>query len=113
MPTKDETAQLLADAHFRLDQGITRIFRIVERDEGNPERPVKLLEVNPLTPEVGISPVGMTADAARGVFYSSVVVEISPAEFDQLRRGELRLPHGWTVGSELLPHSPAAAGSPS
>jgi hypothetical protein len=105
MPTKNETAQLLAEAHFRLDQGITRIFRINEPDESNNLRPVKLLEVNPMTTEIGISPVGMTADPAHGVFHSSVVVELSPREFDQLQRGELTLPHGWRLGEELFPHA--------
>lgn len=108
MPTKDETARLLADAHFRLDQGITRIFRIVEPDETTSLRPVKLLKISPLTTEVGISPVGMTADPSRGVFYSSVVVEITPDEFDRLQRGELKLPHDWTLGDELFPHAATA-----
>ena len=108
MPTKDETAQLLADAHFRLDQGITRIFRIVEPNEANDLRPVKLLEVNPMTTEVGISPVGLTADPARGVFYSVVVIEISPNEFERLQRGQLMLPHDWQLGPELFPHASAA-----
>jgi hypothetical protein len=107
MPTKDETAQLLADAHFRLDQGISRIFRIVEPDESNDLRPVKLLEVSYMTTEVGISPVGMTADPARGVFHASVVIEISPNELDRLQRGELELPHNWTLGAELFPHASA------
>jgi hypothetical protein len=106
MPTKDETARLLADAHFRLDQGITRIFRVVEADESDSSRPVKLLEVNPMTTEVGISPVGMTADPRRGVFHSSVVIEISPDEFECLQRGELKLPDNWRVGEELFPHEP-------
>lgn len=108
MPTKDETAQLLADAHFRLDQGITRIFRIVESDESNVARPVKLLEVSQMTTEVGMSPVGMSADPARGVLYPLVVVEISPDEFDCLRQGDLKLPHGWQLREELFPHTPAA-----
>lgn len=107
MPTKDDTAQLLADAHFRLDQGITRIFRIVERDESSNLRPVKLLEVNPMTTEAGIQPIGMTADPARKVFHSSIVVEISPEEFERLHRGELQLPHDWQIGDELFPHASA------
>ena len=104
MSTKDETARTLAEAQFRLDQGITRIFRIVEADESNGSRPVKLLEVNPMTTEVGISPVGMTADHARGVFHSVVVVEITPDEFERLQRGELKLPADWKLGEELFPH---------
>ncbi len=108
MPTKDETAQVLADAHFRLDEGIARIFRIVELQEADESRPVKLLEVNPMTTEAGIMPVGMGADPGRGVFHSSVVVEISPEEFDRLERGELHLPRDWERGQELFPSQRAA-----
>lgn len=103
MRTKDETAQSLADAHFRLDQGIVRIFRIIEQNEPNNLRPIKLLEVSPMTSEVGISPVGMTADPARGVSHPSIVIEISPGEFDRLQSEELKLPHDWRLGEELFP----------
>jgi hypothetical protein len=51
MHTKDETAQILSDTHFGLDEGIERIYRVVEEDESNPKKPVKLLEINPLTLE--------------------------------------------------------------
>jgi hypothetical protein len=108
MPDKDETAQRLADAHFRLDQGVSRIIRIVEPDESNNAKPVKLLEVNSMTPEAGILPVAMTADPDRGVPFTSVVVEVTPAEFDRLTRGELRLPHGWQLGNELFPGTRSA-----
>jgi hypothetical protein len=108
MRTKDQTAKLLADAHFRLDEGITRIFRIMEADEGDRLKPVKLLEINPMTAEVGISPVGLSADPGRGIAYPSVIVEISPDEFEQLRRGELNLPHDWRLGEELFPEHRAA-----
>jgi len=107
MRTKGETAQFLADAHFRLDQGITRIFRIIGPDEDNDLTPVKFLEVSPITIEVGIQPVGMGRDSARGVHYASVIVEISPDEFERLKRGELQLPHDWWLGDELFPNTSA------
>lgn len=108
MPTKSDTAQLLADAHFRLDEGITRIFRVLAPEETDGDRlQIKLLEVNPATPEVGIEPVGMSADPARGVYHATVVIEISPGEFERLRRGELALPHDWRVADELFPQAPA------
>jgi len=100
-PTKDETAQLLANAHFRLDGEVSRIFRIRAPDEDRELTPVKLLEVNESTPEVGIRPVGMAADPARGVFYPSIIVEISPRELGYLLGGELRLPPGWELGPEM------------
>ena len=102
MQTKDQTAQLLADAHFQLDQGITRIFRILEGDESNHLKPVKLLEINAMTAEVGISPVGFNAHPARDIDYPSVIVEITPREFERLQHGELKLPHDWRLGEELF-----------
>ena len=103
MRSKDETAQFIADAHFHLNSGIHRILRIVENDEANDSKPIKLLEVNDITPEVGIMPIGLTADPSRGVNYAVTVVEISPGEFERLANGQLTLPHGWTLAEELLP----------
>jgi hypothetical protein len=108
MPTKDETAQSLADSHFALDDGVRRIFRILESDEGNDLRPVKLLEVSATTTEAGISPVGFSADPARNVFYSSVIIEVSPKEIESLQRGKLQLPYDWRLGDELFPRISAA-----
>jgi hypothetical protein len=54
--------------------------------------------------------VGLTADPARGVFHSSVIIEISPGEFDRLQRGELSLPHGWRIEDELFPRLRKADG---
>jgi len=102
MPTKEQTAQALANAHFALDEDLTHIFRVIEPDEINPLRPVKLLEICSSTPEMGISPVGFNADPARGIFHPSVIIEVSPAEYDRLQRGELTLPHKWTISEELF-----------
>ena len=109
MPTKDETAQILAEAHFQLDQGVVRVFRIVEPDEANESRPVKLLEVNRMTTEAGILPIGMGADPSRGVAYGTIIVEITPNEFERLAQGQLQLPNEWRLDQELLPHAAAGA----
>ena len=99
--TKDQVAQRLADAHFRIDRGISRIFRVIGADESAELTPIKLLEVNSDTTEVGIMPIAMTADSSRGVLYPSVIIEISPDEFDRLHNGALSLPKGWQMGPEL------------
>src|SRR5437016_1557087 len=90
--TKDKTAQVLADAHFQLDGAISRIFRIVESNENTNLTPIKLLEINSATTEVGIVPIAMTADPARGIMFRSIIVEISPRELDRIEKGELSLP---------------------
>ena len=112
MPDKNDTAQLLADAHFQMDEAITRIFRVLEPDESDAQGSVKLLEVNPLTAETGVMPIGLPADPSRGIPYPTVIVEVSPGEFERLVSGELRLPRGWTLGHELYEQGswPAATG---
>ncbi len=108
MLSKDQTAQRLVDAHFGLDEGVLRIFRMVEVDESDVGKPIKLLEINDMTPESGILPIAMTADPSHEVYYASVVVEITPHEFERLVAGKLSLPNGWTLGAELFPARRAA-----
>jgi hypothetical protein len=100
-PTKEQTAQMLADAHFQVDPTITRIFRVEAPNESASLVPVKLLEVSSSTPELGISPVGMAADPAHGIFYSSIIIEITPRELERLNNREMSLPHDWRLGAEL------------
>lgn len=102
MRTKAETAQIVADIYFQIDQGTRRVFRVIGGDEANEEKPVRLLEVNDITPEAGIMPLGIPAAPDLDVHYSTIIIEISPGEFERLQRGELVLPHGWKLGEELF-----------
>lgn len=102
MPERDEVARLLADAHREMDPAISRIIRLVTDREGEAREPVKLLEVNPATSPSGILPIAFTADPPR-IPYPSVVVEVTEAEFEQIRDGKLPLPSGWRLGDTLYP----------
>lgn len=99
MSDKDQIARTLADAHRRVEPGIMRIFRITTPSEENPAEPVKLLEVNPATPPSGIVPVAFGASAS--VPFASIVVEVTPDEFEQLRTGSLSLPSPWVIGDSI------------
>jgi len=103
--TKEKTAQALADAHFGSDDGLLRVFRIkvAHAQETSPDEPVKLLEINADTPRNGIVPVHFGADPAHGIAHSSIIVEIGPDEFDELKAKRLPLPEGWTVAEEISP----------
>ena len=35
-----------------------------------------------------------------GIPYASVIVEVTPDEFERIRVQELKLPDGWTIGEE-------------
>src|SRR6266536_2554770 len=96
MPTKDEVAERLAQAHYIVEPGIRRIFRVAGgvEAEANPREPIKLLEVNENTVPSGIVPVHFGPHPASGVPFSSQIIEITPEEFERLGT-DLQLPEGW------------------
>jgi len=102
---KAAVARRLARAHARIDPGITKIFRVLAANEQEllPTEPVKLLEVNKDTPANGVVPVTFGPDPVAGVHFSSVIVEVTPAEFKRIQNGELKLPGGWRLGNEIRP----------
>jgi hypothetical protein len=99
MPDKDEVARTLADAHRNLEETIARIVRLRGRREQDQNEPIKLLEVNSATSPSGIWPIAF--GPAEDVPYGSVVVEVTPAEYDAIIAGQLDLPDGWELGETL------------
>ena len=103
MVDKDAAARSLADKHYQIESGMTEIFRISGRDdvESDPNEPIKLLEVNRNTISTGIMPIQFGPSPAAGVHFPSIILEITPAEYEQIERHELSLPHGWTIGERF------------
>jgi len=106
MQTKDEEARFLAEAHYQLEDSLSEIYWMVGPDEAEraPTEPIKLLEVNANTVPSGVLPLGFGPSPASGLHYSSIIVEVTPDEFQKIRSGseDFRLPHGWTIGP-LIP----------
>jgi len=100
MPPKDVVAERLAKAHFDIESGISRIFRIVGPHETDSSEPIKLLEVNENTIASGIVPVHFGAHRSSGIVYPAIIVEITPDEFESMKRTELKLPDSWSLGQE-------------
>jgi len=105
---KDEVAKKLADAHFELEPGITRIFKLRGRPdaEASPDTPIKLLEINADTPPSGIMPLYFGPVPGSGIPYPSVIVEVTPDEYEKIKVRELELPDGWTIGEEYAKGAP-------
>ena len=103
MANKNEEARQLAEAHYRVEPGITQIFRITGAAdvESRPNEPIKLLEVNEFTSPSGIMPLQFGPAPASGFHFPSVIVEVTPAEFEKIQRHELSLPNGWSVGDPV------------
>ena len=104
MPTKEEETIVLARKHYEVEEGMTHIYRLIGTPEAetDPSEPIKLLEVNESTIPSGILPLRFGPLAAAGIHYHSVIVEITPAEYQQVQTQELKLPNGWKIG-DLIP----------
>jgi hypothetical protein len=99
---KDEVAKKLAQTHYDIEPGITRIFKLRDKPEfeGLSSSPIKLLEVNEDTAPSGIMPLYFGPVPSSGIPYSSVIVEVTPDEFERIEAQELKLPDGWTIDEE-------------
>lgn len=108
---KAKAAKELARKHYQVETGLKRIFRVTGpvEDEIAPLEPIKLLEVNENTVPSGVMPLGFDPVPAAGIPFPSVIIEVTPTEFEQIRTNELKLPHGWGLSDEI-PKSPDAAG---
>lgn len=93
---------MLADAHRKVEPGISRIIRVVSDREQDANEPVKLLEVNPDTSPSGIFPIAFSADPPK-VPFPSVVIEVTEGEFEEIQALSLLLPDGWRLGESLYP----------
>ncbi len=102
MSDRENVAKWLAGKHYEIEPGITHIFKILDKPEIEmlPTAPIKLLEVNTDTPAAGIMPLHFGGVPGSPIPYPSVIVEITPEEFEQVKARELQLPEGWTVGEE-------------
>jgi hypothetical protein len=107
--SKNAVAQRLAEAHYAVEPGIELIVQLLATPdrEADPKEPIKLLEVNQNTTAEGIHPVFFGPHAPSGIFYPSVIVEVTPAEYEQIERDPTSLPNGWRLDREL---GPAPAG---
>jgi hypothetical protein len=101
---KDEVARLLARKHFEIEDGITHIYRLTDRSdvELRPSEPIKLLEVNAATVPSGVLPLHFGPAPASGIPFSSIIIEVTPIEFEKIRSHELELPKGWSIGEEII-----------
>ena len=79
-------------------------YRQEPAELGRQEREVRLVEVIDGSPNSGEAlPCRFARDESGLVPYPVVVVELSPAEFEQLEEGKLTLPKGWVrEGREVL-----------
>ncbi len=93
---KDEAAEELANWHFGVEPFLERVVRILGDNEDAPGEPIKLLEVNGATVATGSVEVFAFAPS-KSVPFPITIAEVTPEEFERIRRAELPLPRGWSL----------------
>jgi hypothetical protein len=103
MTDREKAARRLAEIHYLLEPAITEIRSISSpvRFESKSTEPIKLLEVNEDTVPSGIMPLRFDAVPSSGIRYPSVIVEVTPDEYEYIKKDELKLPNGWSLGPVL------------
>ena len=103
IPDKNAQARGLAEAHCRYEGGVTAVFGISGGAdvEVRPDEPIKLLEVNENTIPTGVMPLYFDAAPERGIHFPTVVMEVTPNEFEKIKSNELKLPPGWFLDDPI------------
>ena len=102
-PSKAMVAKRLAEAHYALDPGIELIVELkadAKRERATDE-PIKLLEVNRSTVPTGIQPLFFGPHRASGIMYPSVIIEVTPNQYQDILKDRAELPNGWQIGSKF------------
>lgn len=108
---KTRVARELARKHYLVEPGLKHVFRLTtaaERELIGTE-PIKLLEVNENTIAAGVMPLHFGPAPGIGIPFSSIIVEVTPHEFELIRSHQLKLPDDWQIAEELP--QPNGAGS--
>ena len=96
--TPKECALELARAHREIDPATQRVY-LASGDEPL----IRLVEVSGNVPSTSeFLPYAFTADPENGVPYASVLILVSPDEWDRLDAGQRKLPQGWPEVRELI-----------
>jgi len=93
MKTVPEVAEELAKAHVEDDPKTTQVYFVEGIDDE-----VRLVEVSGSLGSGApgeVLPVRFSAQPEAGVPYPSVVVLLSPSEWDAVEKDTLKLPPGW------------------
>jgi hypothetical protein len=97
---KDTVARDLIAWHFRTEPELQRVFILRSNIDSSPDAPIRLLAVNAATPATGsIEPFGFAPTVE--VPFRTVIAEITPEEYEQLRSdpASLKHPPGWELSS--------------
>ena len=103
--TRDEAVRELVEWHYEVDPNMTEVIRLFSPNEEYPREPIKFLEVSPDTPASG-NVMTFTFGGTEESPYNMQIAVVTPKEMEQVRRGEMPLPKGWSLENSLVYPAP-------
>jgi len=94
---RDSMARWYAQEHFRSDPGI---FAVHHLPDNAGEREIRLVEVNRLLGERNddsLEPIDFGVDRGMESEHQLVVLDVTPAQWQRIRSGQLALPGNWSL----------------
>ena len=92
---RDGLATWYASRHLKSDPGIRAVYYL---PAAAPAREVRLLEVNELIAPVGSpEPLDFGVDVGGTDPHTLYILDVTPAQWDDIRAGRLALPPGWSL----------------
>ena len=107
MMTKDQAAADLIQWHFRIEPGLTVVFRVLSDNEDDPNEPIKLVEVNAETVATGSFEPYRFAPT-KDTPYPTSIAEVTPEEIEALRSTPGAIPDSWNLERARTFRRPAA-----
>jgi hypothetical protein len=94
---RDAMAKWYAKQHLLTDPGIQKVYYL---QKGAPDREIRFIEINELIAEMNddaLEPIDFGVDMGAESEHKLFVLDVTPTQWDAIRRGALALPSGWTL----------------
>jgi hypothetical protein len=98
---RDDMARWYAKRHLKTDPGIRVVYYL---PAGAPEREIRFVEINEAIAnrdEDPIEPIDFGVDTSGETAHRLVILDITPAQWEKLNKGDLQLPPSWSLSEAI------------
>lgn len=94
---RDSMARWYAKQHLKTDPGIRTVYYL---PTNAPDREIRFIEINELVADRNddsLEPIDFGVDAGMESEHKLFVLDVTPSQWNRIKRSSLPLPQGWTL----------------
>src|SRR5438874_1856649 len=98
---RDGMAAHYARRHLKTDPGIREVYYL---PANAPDREIRFIEVNEMISDREsdpLEPIDFGVDSGTEDAHSLFILDVTPAQWERIQRGELQLPQGWSLDQAI------------